>query len=128
VNNPAAPNVLFQQADIQNFRLPSELADLAGTFDVVFSSAVYHWCKANPGAVIEAAKMLLKPGGRFVWEMGGFGNWWVSAVSSTDLSVGVRAGLHDALKRRNIDPAPLDPWYFPTAKTYSSVRDSRELC
>ena len=44
---------------------------LKGGYDAVFSNAALHWCKKNPKGVIEGAKRLLKPGGRFVIEMGG---------------------------------------------------------
>jgi SAM-dependent methyltransferase len=66
-------DIYFARADIQaidKFLNPN----LKGKFDAVFSSAAIHWCKSNPGGVIESVKWLLKPGGRFVWEMGGFGN------------------------------------------------------
>jgi ubiquinone/menaquinone biosynthesis C-methylase UbiE len=44
------------------------------TFDTVFSNASLHWCKRDPKAVLEGAKRILKPGGKFVGEMGGFMN------------------------------------------------------
>ena len=34
---------------------------------------------------------------------------------------GVRGAIHGALKRRGIDPGPLDPWYFPTVEDYTEV-------
>lgn len=37
----------------------------------MFSNAVLHWCKKNPGGVLESVKKVLKPGGRFVAEFGG---------------------------------------------------------
>jgi len=43
-------------------------------FDAVFSNAAMHWCKANPVGVLMSARKVLKPGGRFVAEMGGFTN------------------------------------------------------
>jgi hypothetical protein len=36
-------------------------------------------------------------------------------------SVGVRAAIHQVLKKEGVDPVPLDPWYFPTAAQYTSV-------
>ena len=66
------PGIELHQADIQD---PSTIPPgLAGQFDAVFSSAVFHWCKRDPGGVLESCKKLLKPGGRLVVEMGGFGN------------------------------------------------------
>jgi SAM-dependent methyltransferase len=69
--------ITFVQADIQAIEKHLDLS-LKGKFDAVFSSATFHWCKANPGGVVESVKWLLKPGGRMVWEMGGFGNTCVA--------------------------------------------------
>ena len=104
---------------------------LKGTFDAVFSSATFHWCKQNPGGVIDAVKWLLKPGGRLAFEMGGFGNWSVpvlvfllpASLRSVDCqSVGVRSAIHEVLRRKGVDPIPLDPWYFPNVSQYTTVR------
>lgn len=86
--------------DGENLRLPP-------AFDAVFSNAALHWMK-KPDAVIAGVWRALKPGGRFVGEMGGAGN--VAAC---------RAALTAAVARRGIDPAPLNPWYFPTAEEYA---------
>ena len=42
-------------------------------FDAVFSNAALHWM-LNPAAVLAGVARALKPGGRFVAEMGGAGN------------------------------------------------------
>jgi trans-aconitate methyltransferase len=76
-------------------------------FDAVFSNAALHWMK-QADAVIEGVRRALKPGGRFVAEMGG-----------TRCVAKVRAALTTALARRGIDAGSLDPWYFPTAEDYS---------
>jgi trans-aconitate methyltransferase len=76
-------------------------------FDAVFSNAALHWMKRDPDAVIGGVARALKPGGRFVAEMGGGAN--VAAI---------RGALEAALRRRDIDPAPLCPWYFPTPAAY----------
>jgi len=69
-------------------------------FDAVFSNAALHWM--NPLAdVFERIFRALKPGGRFVAEMGGAGN--VQAI---------RMALYNALMRRGIDPAGYDPWSY----------------
>ncbi len=75
-------------------------------FDAVFSNAALHWMK-RADAVIEGVRRALKPGGRFVAEMGGFG-----------CVVKVRGAIKAALARRGIDGEPLDPWYFPTPQDY----------
>jgi len=86
--------------DAENLHLPP-------AFDAVFSNAALHWMK-KPDAVIAGAWRALKPGGRFVAEMGGAGNV-ATCVSA----------LTAALARRGIDAAPLNPWYFPTLTEYA---------
>jgi len=78
----------------------------AGEFDGVFSNAALHWMK-RADAVVAGVHRSLRPGGRFVAEMGGAGN--VAAI---------RAAIHEELRSRGIDPAPLDPWYFPSPEEY----------
>jgi len=72
-----------------------------GAFDAVFSNAALHWMRPV-SKVFDNVFRALKPGGRFVAEMGGAGN--VSAI---------RSALYDALEARGIDPARHDPWTFP---------------
>src|SRR6185437_26276 len=75
-------------------------------FDAVFSNAALHWMK-DPDAVIAGVRRALKPGGRFVAEMGGHNN--VAAVV---------VALTAVLARRGIDAARHNPWYFPSAEAY----------
>jgi trans-aconitate methyltransferase len=76
-------------------------------FDAVFSNAALHWMK-RPDAVIAGVWRALRPGGRFVGEMGGAGN------------VGrIVAALEAALTRRGIAAQPLNPWYFPNVVEYA---------
>jgi len=82
-------------------------------FDAVFSNAALHWMK-RPEAVIDGVWRALRPGGRFVAEMGGDGN--VAAV---------RAALQGAVARRGLDPAALDPWYFPAPAEYAALLERR---
>lgn len=77
-------------------------------FDAVFSNAALHWIK-NADGVITGVFQALKPGGRFVGEMGGSGN-----VAQ------IREAILEALRRRDIDGTRLDPWYFPTADAYKA--------
>lgn len=77
-----------------------------GEFDAVFSNAVLHWIK-DADAVLAGVFRSLKPGGRFVAEMGGNGN-----VAT------VRDAIHAELTERGVDPLALDPWYFPTVDDY----------
>ena len=77
-------------------------------FDAVFSNAAMHWMKRDPDIVIDGARRALKPGGRFVSEMGGHGcvAAIVVAVCATLEKFGVTG------------PASLIPWYFPTPEEY----------
>ncbi|KAH9947415.1 S-adenosyl-L-methionine-dependent methyltransferase, partial [Amylocystis lapponica] len=101
-------------SDVQDLQFPSTWAeDLQSGFDAVFSNATLHWCKRDPKGVLENAKRVLKPGGRFVVEMGGFMN-----------CVGVRVALYHVLRSRGYDPAELDPWYFPSPGAYTSLLES----
>jgi len=87
----------------------------AGGFDAVFSNAVLHWIR-QPVAVLRGVHRLLRPGGRLVAEFGGAGN-----IAT------VRSALHHALRRRGIDPAPRDPWYFPTAEAYRGLLEAHHF-
>ncbi|HEV2302387.1 MAG TPA: class I SAM-dependent methyltransferase [Stellaceae bacterium] len=75
----------------------------ADEFDAVFSNAALHWMRPIE-AVLRGVHRALKPGGRFVAEMGGHGN-----IAS------LRVALGAVLKRRGLDAARLSPWYFPSA-------------
>jgi len=77
-------------------------------FDAVFSNAALHWMK-RADAVIDGVWRALRPGGRFVAEMGGVG-----CVAR------IRDALHAALARRGVDPWSVDPWYFPTPDDYGA--------
>ncbi len=80
--------------------------DFRAEFDAVFSNAALHWM-TPPEAVIAGVHRALKPGGRFVAEMGGAGN-----------VARIREALLAAIGRRGIDGAAHDPWYFPTPDEY----------
>lgn len=86
-----------------------------GEFDAVFSNAALHWMR-RPDAVIAGVRRALKPGGRFVGEMGGFG-----CVEK------IRSALGQALASRGADVAAYDPWYFPTDDEYRSRLEAQEL-
>jgi trans-aconitate methyltransferase len=71
--------------------------------DAVFSNATMHWvAAADQPSVLAAVRRALRPGGRFVAEMGGAGN--VTAL------VGAAAGARAALGLPPAEP----PWCFPT--------------
>ncbi len=77
-------------------------------FDAVFSNAALHWM-ADGAAVIAGVHRALKPGGRFVGEMGGQGN--IAAIVTA---------LTAALTARGLDPGRLRRWY-PSAKHYARL-------
>lgn len=83
--------------------------DLGRTFDAVFSNAALHWMR-EPEKVLECVSRHLKPGGRFVAEMGGQGN-----------TATVSAGIRLALVRRGLDFDELSPWYFPSVDEYRQL-------
>lgn len=90
------PLLKFDVADAANF-------SLALPVDAVFSNAALHWVK-NADGVAQSVSLALRPGGRFVVEMGGKGN--VQAVI-------------DAL-RQVVGPVET-PWYFPSVGEYTSL-------
>jgi hypothetical protein len=42
-------------------------------------------------------------------------------------AIGVRSALRAAIKRRGVDPALADPWYFPTPAAYSKLLQEASL-
>ena len=78
-------------------------------FDAVFTNAALHWMK-QPETVVAGVASSLKASGRFIGEFGGKGN-----VEK------IRSALHVALRRHAIDPAPIDPWYYPSPEEYSEL-------
>jgi SAM-dependent methyltransferase len=75
-------------------------------FDGVFSNAVLHWV-GDADAAIDGVRRALKPGGRFVAELGGHGN--VAAIA-----VAIRA----VLVARSVPY--VWPWYYPTPDEYAA--------
>ena len=78
----------------------------AGEFDAVFSNAALHWMR-DQEAVLAGVHRALKPGGRFVAEMGGHNN-----------TAAIIVALSAVLARRGLDAHRLSPWYFPSADAY----------
>jgi SAM-dependent methyltransferase len=77
-----------------------------GEFDAVFSNAALHWMHP-PETVLAGVCRALKPGGRFVAEMGGHNN-----------TAAILVALAAVLARRGVDAYRLSPWYFPSAAAY----------
>lgn len=80
-------------------------------YDRVFSNAALHWILRDAStrmSVLKAAYSLLKPGGVFVFEMGGAGN--VADAHTALLSAVVHQGLSIVEAREAC------PWFFPSEK------------
>ena len=76
------------------------------TFDAVFSNAALHWVRGQD-AMLSEVHRILRPGGRFVAEMGGHGN--IAAIRVAFMAVLGRYGHSDAEDGVN---------YYPTAVAY----------
>jgi trans-aconitate methyltransferase len=94
----------FDLADI-----PPEQGRHAEPVDAVFSNAALHWM-TEPTRVLASVRRALRPGGRFVAEMGGARNvrTIIDAVRTALAESGLAA-----------DMAP--PWYFPTPGQYATL-------
>lgn len=82
-----------------------------GEFDAVFSNAALHWM-LDPARVIDGVWRALRPGGRFVAEMGGKGN-----IAS------IVGALETALASRGLEMR--NPWFFPTAELYGHLLEQQ---
>ena len=77
------------------------------SFDAVFSNAALHWVRGQD-AMLGEVRRVLKPGGRFVAEMGGMGN--IAAISVALRAVLARHGFAGREEGEN---------YFPSADSYA---------
>ena len=78
-------------------------------FDAVISNAALHWMGPS-GPVLTGIARALKPRGRLVVEMGGYGN--VATIVDA---------LTAVLAHRGIDAAAYNPWFFPNEATMESL-------
>jgi trans-aconitate methyltransferase len=107
---------MVQHARIKHPGVPVSVADArrldAGAdLDAVFSNAALHWIP-EAGEVATAVAGALRPGGRFVAELGGSGN--VAAIVEAAAAVRAERGLLPAAS----------PWYFPTVGQYATVLEA----
>ncbi len=86
--------------------MPGQDLTFEREFDAVFSNAALHWMHP-PDSVLAGVGRALKPGGRFVGEMGGHNN-----------TAAILVALAAVLARRGLDAHRLSPWYFPSAAAY----------
>ncbi len=73
------------------------------SFDAVFSNAALHWVREQDAMMAEVHRVL-KPGGRFVAEMGGHGN--IAAIRVALMAVLARHGYGDREDGVNYYPTP----------------------
>jgi SAM-dependent methyltransferase len=95
-------------ADAQALGLDSQGARF-GQFDAAFSNAALHWM-LDPDAVASGVFSVLKPGGRFVGEMGGDGNLAT-----------LRRGLRDELIARGYPVPAADPQWYPGVEEFTRL-------
>jgi trans-aconitate 2-methyltransferase len=101
------PEIRFEVADAADFHLPER-------FHAVFSNAALHWMR-EPEPVIACIWNALRPGGRFIAELGGKGN--INRILN---------GLYGALRAAgHPDPDALNPWYFPSIGAYASLLEQQ---
>jgi trans-aconitate methyltransferase len=86
----------------------AELLPFHAEFDAVFSNAALHWVR-NQEAMLAGVYRALKPGGRFVAEMGGYGN--IAAI---------RVALAAVFRRWDLDAYALENNFFPSDTQYRS--------
>lgn len=91
------PAIEFIHGNASNFML-------AEPVDAIFSNAALHWVKDAEGVGTSLARAL-KPGGRFVAELGGHGNIQ-SVVDALRAVLGSDATI---------------PWFYPTIGEYASM-------
>ena len=104
----AAPDMIAaaQARGLDARVMPGHELSFVGEFDAVFSNAALHWMHP-PAAVLAGVCRALKPGGRFVAEMGGQNN-----------TAAILVALAAVLARRGVDAPRLSPWYFPSAAAH----------
>lgn len=80
-------------------------------FDAVFSNAALHWIPArNQPSALASIHRALRPGGRFVAELGGHGN--IAAI---------RTALHSVLAPYGIDAEAVAESFFPSPAIYQRL-------
>jgi trans-aconitate methyltransferase len=94
------PSQRFVLADASDFRFEE-------IFDAVFSNAALHWIH-DAESVVKCVAAAVRPGGRFVLEMGAKGN-----IET------IRQGIETTLTEAG--HTPRSPWFFPSAGQYAAL-------
>lgn len=96
------PHLVFTQGDATAFSLSQPV-------DAVFSNAVFHWIdRERQGHMLRCVHQALKPGGQFVFEMGGMGN-----------NATIHKALRQVFERRNYHYQM--PFFFPSIGEYAPM-------
>ena len=103
----AYPELQFEVADARELSYRAE-------FDAVFSNATLHWIH-EPELVIQGVGNALRPGGRFVAELGGKRNIR-TMMSAFDRA---RTELHAEPQ------GEINPWYYPSVSEYSTLLEKK---
>ena len=103
------PNLKFEISDARNLTFRDE-------YDAVFSNATLHWIH-EPELVLQGVWRALRPGGRFVAELGGKGNIRLMQ-DAFDVALG-ELGLAKA--------GEVQPWYYPSVSEYSTLAERNRL-
>ena len=94
--------------------LPAKGISFVGTFDAAFSNAALHWIPAeDQPASLAAIHRALRPGGRFVAEMGGQGN--IAAI---------RTALRAVMGEYGVDAEALAASFFPSPARYRGLLEA----
>lgn len=101
----AYPNLRFEVVDARNLSFDQ-------MFNAVFSNATLHWIH-EPEAVLQGVFRALRPGGRFVAELGGKKN--IRAMQEAFDSTLVELGA--------AKPGEVQPWYYPSVSEYASLAE-----
>ncbi|HLK47799.1 MAG TPA: methyltransferase domain-containing protein [Bryobacteraceae bacterium] len=97
------PEVRFELADARSLPYREQ-------FEAVFSNAALHWV-SDPDAAAAGIARALKPGGRFVAELGGKGNNQL-----------LQAAVFQALGKLGVTPEAVRmPWFFPSIGEYAPI-------
>jgi len=101
----AYPDLKFEISDARNLNYRNE-------FDAVFSNATLHWIH-EPELVLRGVWRALRPGGRFVAELGGKGN--IRAMQN--------AFDHALIEFGAAKEGEVRPWYYPSVSEYSTLAE-----
>lgn len=106
---PSVPGLTWHLEDCRYLEDSEQLE--AGAYTKVFSNAALHWILRDSTtrlSMLRGACKALRPGGKFVFEMGGAGN--VAEVHAALLAALVHRGVGVETAR------DASPWFFPSEK------------